>query len=88
MLDFDFAPPGQVRRFGWFYHLLGWDALRRIRIDDISADRLRVLATDGPVVYDIRGPCNALLTARGSQPTSAAILANRALTPRLSWRLR
>ncbi len=51
------APPealgtGMVRRFGWFYRLLGLGAvLARVRFEDHSVERIRAASARGPVVY-------------------------------------
>ncbi len=43
---------GMIRRFGWLYDLLGLgDALSRIRLEEHSAERVRLAAEKGPVVY-------------------------------------
>ncbi len=51
------APPSRygtamLRRFGWFYHLLGLGRMfGRIRLEEHSVDRIRAAAAAGPVVY-------------------------------------
>lgn len=41
-----------LRRFGWFYHLLGFGrTLGQVRMEDHSVDRIREAAERGPLVY-------------------------------------
>ncbi len=43
---------GMLRRFGWFYRLLGFGGrLSKVRFDEHSAERIRQAARRGPVVY-------------------------------------
>jgi glycerol-3-phosphate O-acyltransferase len=43
---------GMLRRYGWFYRLLGFGSrLAKVRFDEHSAERIRLAARRGPVVY-------------------------------------
>ena len=51
----DLYSSGMVRRFGWLYYATGlFLFLRRIRITDDAAERVRLAALKGPVVYSLR----------------------------------
>ncbi len=51
----DLYSSGMVRRFGWLYYATGlFLFLRRIRITDDAAERVRLAAIKGPIVYSLR----------------------------------
>lgn len=43
---------GMLRRWGWFYRVLGLQsAMKRVRFEDHSTERIRSAAREGPIVY-------------------------------------
>ncbi|TVQ91864.1 MAG: hypothetical protein EA397_08150 [Deltaproteobacteria bacterium] len=68
-----------IRRFGWFHWLLGLRrALRHVRFDDASAERIRQAANRGPVVY-------VLLRSSNLDHLALNHVLNRRLLPLSIW---
>ena len=75
---------GMLRRFGWFYKVLGFGRrLSHVRFEENSVDRIRDASTRGPLVYVLHHASSADHLALNAP---SRWLGGTFLTPERTWR--